>query len=78
MSTDNSLACASQCRSILEYMQQGNKINPMKALGLCGCLRLAARIADLKHQGWDIHSKLVFIEKDGVQKKYKEYWLEQV
>ena len=43
-----------QANAILAYMQAGNGITPIEALDLCGCFRLSARIADLKHRGYDI------------------------
>ena len=33
---------------ILEYLRSGNKLTPLEALGRFGCLRLDARIYDLK------------------------------
>lgn len=48
-----------QANAILAYMQAGNGITPIEALDLCGCFRLIARIADLKHRGYDIVTEKV-------------------
>lgn len=48
-----------QANAILAYMQAGNGITPMDALDLCGCFCLSARIADLKHRGYDIVTEKV-------------------
>lgn len=48
-----------QANAILAYMQAGNGITPIEALDLCGCFRLSARIADLKHRGYDIVTEKV-------------------
>ena len=59
----------SQCDRILIHLQSGKTINPLQALDLYGCLRLGARIYDLKRAGFDIDSRLV--HENGVQ--YAEY-----
>lgn len=38
----------SQNARIAKYLKEGNSITPVDALNLFGCLRLGARIADLK------------------------------
>ena len=48
-----------QANAILAYMQAGNGITPIEALDLCGCFRLSARIAVLKHRGYDIVTEKV-------------------
>ena len=60
-----------QNQAILSFLQQGNSITPILALEKFGCFRLGARIYDLKHQGYNIQSKLV--EKN--KKHFEEYWL---
>lgn len=45
----------SQNEQIYRYLQENGSITPIDALNLCGCLRLASRIADLKRiMGADI------------------------
>ena len=58
---------------ILNYLRRGGRINPLKALNLFDCFRLAARIADIKAWGEEIASEMVKNNKTG--KRYKEYWL---
>lgn len=49
----------SQADRILNYLQKGNKLTPLKALKLFSCLRLGGRIYDLKQQGHNIISTMV-------------------
>ena len=48
-----------QCKKILKYMKVHGSITPLEALSSCGCMRLAARISDLKKAGFDIKTVLV-------------------
>jgi hypothetical protein len=45
---ENEKSSQSQNSKIAEYLKQGNSITPLDALKLFGCLRLGARIADIK------------------------------
>ena len=45
---ENEKSSQSQNARIAKYLQEGNSITPLDALNLFGCLRLGARIADLK------------------------------
>ena len=60
----------SQETQILSHLKRG-PIDPMKALKLYGCFRLAARISDLRDKGYDIRTQIV--ERDG--KRFAKYWL---
>ena len=40
-----------QNQKILEYLKSGKKLTPLEALNKFGCLRLSARIFNLKEQG---------------------------
>lgn len=42
---------ATQCDKVLEYMRQFGSITQLEALADIGCMRLASRISDLRHQG---------------------------
>ena len=44
---------------ILALLARGQTITPMTALNRFGCLRLAARIAELKKHGHDIRTHMV-------------------
>ena len=41
----------SQCKLILFYLKEYGKITARDAMQLCGCMRLAARIHDLRKKG---------------------------
>jgi hypothetical protein len=53
-----------QTALILDYMERFGSINPLEAMMDLGCMRLAARIADLRSQGHLIKGKIV----DGVNR----------
>lgn len=44
---------------ILDYLATGHRLTPLQALRRFGCLRLGARIYDLRGQGHSIESRLV-------------------
>ena len=62
-----------QKEMILEYLQLGHALTPLEALRYFGCFRLGARIADIKKEGYNIHSELVHDPKTG--KRYASYIL---
>lgn len=43
-----------QRAEILDYLKTGRSLTPLEALDLFGCLRLGARIWDLKREGHNI------------------------
>ena len=47
-----------QCEMALEYLQKFDSITPLEALTAFGCLRLSARIADLRDDGHDITTEI--------------------
>lgn len=59
----------SQNKAIRKWLEEGNSITPLSALSLFGCLRLSARIYDLKKSGMVIISEMV--EIDG--KRFAQY-----
>jgi len=61
----------SQNKQILAYLQRGKSITPLEALDRFGCMRLGARIWDLKQAGHRIDSQFVDV---GQKKKVKEYF----
>ena len=63
----------SQSREILNYLKQGNEINPLLALERFGCMRLAARISDLRAEGFGIET---IVKKGHNGKVYASYRLE--
>lgn len=62
-----------QTSQILEYMRAGHSITPIEALQRFGCMRLGARIYDLKQTGYEINTTIVNDERTG--KRYARYFL---
>lgn len=48
----------SQAQTILEMLKRG-PVTAMDALQAAGCFRLAARIADLRQQGFEIETETI-------------------
>ena len=44
---------------ILSYIQYRGAITPFEAMELCGSMRLAARINELRRAGHNIHAEMV-------------------
>ena len=63
----------SQEHQILEHLKAQYSITHLEAERLFGCSRLAARIADLRKQGWRIMTEM--ITRNG--KRFAEYYLER-
>jgi|TARA_R110000751_G_scaffold208867_4_gene312752 hypothetical protein len=59
-----------QNSKILHHLQEGRSISPLKALGLYGCFRLAARIGELRAAGHHIET---MIKADGTGRNYATY-----
>lgn len=67
-----------QKERILEYLKTHDGITPLQALDLFGCMRLGARIADLKAEGHKIEKTMISVKKeDGRPKQYACYHLEE-
>lgn len=66
----------SQCKDILRHLETHRGITAIVALDRYGCFRLAARISDLRAQGYQIttRSKEV-INRYGEKKRIAEYRL---
>jgi hypothetical protein len=62
-----------QAGKILGYLQAGNRITALEALQQFGCFRLAARIHELRNQGWQIAERMV---ETGGGKRVAEYSME--
>ena len=61
----------SQGRKILEYLQAGGMLTPLDALNLFGCLRLGARIWDLRQAGHPITGERVKTNTGKFVEQYK-------
>ena len=59
-----------QAGKILAHLQAGNRITALDALQQFGCFRLAARIHELRNQGWQIAERMV---ETGGGKRVAEY-----
>ena len=63
-----------QSEHILWHIQRYGSINPQQALNYYGCMRLGARIYDLKRQGHDIVAQRVTgLNRQGEKTHYAEY-----
>lgn len=62
-----------QNQAIREYLEAGHSITPLEALNKFNCLRLGARIADLKKQGLNIATAIIKDPRTG--KRYANYSL---
>jgi hypothetical protein len=62
-------------KKILKWLEQGKGITPLDALKEFKCLRLGARIYDLRKDGYDIETKM--IEDDNDEKTYACYFLKR-
>lgn len=58
----NQTESASQGAVILKHLQEVGPIRPLEALRRYGCMRLGARIWELKEAGHDIRRELVLTE----------------
>lgn len=67
-----------QCELIVDYMKQFGSINPMEAVRDIGCMRLAARISDLREQGYTIGRRMkTGKNRYGKDVSFAEYYLEE-
>lgn len=60
----------SQCKRIRAYLERGGSLTPLKALKLFSCLRLGARILDLRAAGLDIRTAMVNVNGKRVARYY--------
>ena len=66
----------SQREMILEHMETKGPITPKEALNLYGCMRLGARIYDLKRAGKNISRRMIEVPgKNDTTARVAEYRL---
>lgn len=65
----------SQCDAILAELKLGRRITPLQALTRFHCLRLAARIGELRDRGWRIKTGERRLEGGKV---IAEYYLDEL
>lgn len=63
----------SQNARILAYLQQGGRVTSLSALNDFQCLRLSARIKDLRDQGYAIGDEFITVPSG---KRVKAYFME--
>ena len=64
------------CDLILQHMKIYGSINPREAENQYGCMRLAARIKDLRNRGVEIDTEMVNgLDRDGGATRYAVYRL---
>lgn len=60
----------SQLTQIRQHLKSGKSISPLMALRLFGCLRLSARIQNLRDEGMNIKTEMYY-SKEYRYAKYK-------
>ena len=64
---------ATQNSKVLRYIEEHGSITPLEAMRF-GCMRLAARISDLKAAGHNIQTLIIYkTDEDGHTVKYAKY-----
>ena len=67
-----------QCEKILRHMEDYGSITPMEAMSEYGVMRLASRVNDLKHFGFDIRRVMENGKnRYGERVSYARYYLEE-
>lgn len=61
-----------QNAQILRHMETIGEITPLEALNYCNCLRLAARIYEIKNSGVEVEDRWITSDNG---KRYKAYFL---
>ncbi len=65
-----------QKQRLLIYLEQGNKINPLKAWQELGIYRLASRICDLRKEGNEVKDEWLEVpNRYGEFIRVKQYYL---
>lgn len=54
------MAKQSQSQKILNYLRTGKTLSPLQALQLFNCMRLASRINDLRKDGHEVTTDIVY------------------
>lgn len=52
----------SQNKQVLDYMKNHGSITPLEALNHIGCMRLSARIWDLRKEGYNINTEQIKVK----------------
>ena len=62
-----------QHNAILDRLENGERLTGLDALRLCGTMKLASRVSELRRKGYDIKDAWQGTETG---KKIKIYWME--
>lgn len=60
---------------ILGFLMTGERLTPATALRSFGCMRLAARIYDLRRQGYAIEERIIEVPTRTGTARVSEYWI---
>ena len=63
----------SQCFNIMQYLHNGNSLTSLEALNMFGCMRLPARVDDLRKEGHKIITTMIKLDSG---KRVASYSLE--
>ena len=67
-----------QCEMILDYIKEFGSITAIDAYRDIGCMRLAARISDIRNKGYKIRSEFEESKnRYGVKVMYVRYFLDE-
>ena len=65
-----------QNQIILDHLKNKGSLTPLQALSEYGCMRLGARVFDLRARGVDIRRTIeCSVNKNGQKKRYARYWI---
>lgn len=67
----NNEECKSQKKQILAYLQKGKSLTQMEALYRFGCMRLAARVCELRDDGHNILSESMKLNNGKIVSCYR-------
>jgi len=71
------MSTTSQRRRILAWLRRGRKLTPLGAQDRFGCLRLGARVWELRGEGWPIRTTMVCVRnRYGENVRVAEYRME--
>ncbi|SEQ77230.1 helix-turn-helix domain-containing protein [Basfia succiniciproducens] len=71
----NDTSSKTQCKMILTALRNGERLTHLDAEQRFRCLRLGARIYDLKQQGHDIQRRMITVPSG---KRVAEYFMNEV
>lgn len=67
-----------QVKRLRDYLEAGNKCDPMVALNELGIYNYSARLSDLKAEGVEIESEwFKTVNKFGEKVRFKKHWIKE-